>query len=119
MELRSGNNEYVRLGELDKVVAECRIMANKLGLIISWRMKKRTATAFLKYNGHIVWQGSFTNDMPHHVLCNMYAGVQAELNKRTKENHESIMRMQQMELERQAEKKIMDMPTWQERRNSK
>jgi len=107
------------MGDLDKVVGECREMANKLGLIIAWRIKKRTAAALLKYDGHIVWQATFTDDMPHQVLYNMYAGVQAELNKRTKENHESIMRMRQMELERQAEKKIMDMPTWQERRNSK
>ena len=119
MELRKGNNEYVRLGELDKVVSECRVIANKLSLTISWRIKKRNATAFLKYNGHIVWQDSFTNDMPHMVLCSMYAGVQQELYKRTMENNESIARMRQLELERIAEKKIQDMPSWQERRNSK
>ncbi|KGO88397.1 hypothetical protein Q765_00325 [Flavobacterium rivuli WB 3.3-2 = DSM 21788] len=119
MELHSVNNEYVRLGELDKVVSECRVIANKLSLIISWRIKKRTATVFLKYNGHIVWQNNFTNDMPHMVLCNMYAGVQQELYKRTMENNESIARMRRAELERLEEKRVMNLPSWQERRNSK
>jgi len=119
MDFGAVNNEHIRMGELDKVVAECRVMANKLGLRISWSIKKRTATAFLKYNGHVVWSNSFTNDMPHQVLCAMYAGVQAELYKRVKENNESIARMRQAELERMAEKKIMDMPSWQERRNIK
>ena len=110
---------YITTGELDQVVAECRIMANKLGLVIKWSIKKKTATVYLKYNGSILWQDSYPNDTPHMIIIFMYAGVQAELNKRTKENHDSIIRMRQLELQRIEEKRVMDMPTWQQRRNAK
>jgi len=111
-QLESG---YLQINDLDKRVVECRIMANKLGLVIKWRIKDRTATALLKYNNHIMWRQDFTDDLPHKILCKMYAGVYTELSRREKENHEAVLRMRKLEEERNEEKRIMQMPSWQDR----
>lgn len=108
---------YLQVNDLNRTVVDCRVMARKLDLIITWRIKNRTATAFLRYNGHKVWNYTFTHDYPHMVLCLMYGGIYTELCRRDKENQDAILRMRQVEEQRNQERKVMNMPNWQERHN--
>ena len=113
-QLESG---YLQINDLNKKLRECRSMAYKLGFTIRWRIKNRTATALLKYNHtHIVWKGNFTHDMPHMVICLMYHGVYTELFRREEENRIAALRMKQLEEERNKERKVMNMQSWQDRK---
>lgn len=106
---------FLQIGELDKMVRECRSMASKLGLMLNWRVKKRTATAFIKFNHHVLWKAEYTNDTPHMVIVLMYFGVHAELKRREKENQEAILRMKELEQQRQEEKRVAGLPSWKDR----
>lgn len=109
---------YLTINELNKIVSECRAMASKLDLSIRWRICERTATAMLKWNVRsILWRGQFTHDSPHLVICLMYHGVYNELKRRTEENRLSILRMRQIEDERNRERQVMNMPDWSQRNN--
>lgn len=111
--LRDG---WLSVGELDKIIAECRSMAMKLGFMLKWRIKKRTATAFITFNHNPVWKYEFTGNTPHMIICQMYCGVHAELTRRIKENHEAIIRMRIAEEERAKERAIANLPTWGDKR---
>ena len=93
-------NALETINDLDILVRECRLKANSLGLMISWHIKKRTGTVFLKYNHHIMWQASYTDKLPHIIVIMMYCGLYTEICKREKVNLEAAEKMRQVEHER-------------------
>lgn len=107
---------FFMLGHLDEVVSECRVMASNLDLTIRWKIRQRTAIAFLKWNTkHTLWKAEFKHDNPHRMICLMYAGIHAELIKRTEENRIAKIRIAAEEKEREAERQIMEMKPWKRR----
>lgn len=109
---------FSHLGDLEKLVIECRATAMRLGLTIRWRMKKRTATALIKKDNRIIWQYNYTNDLPHMALCMMYCGVHAELSRREKERNDTIERMRQAEEEHRKQREVINMPNWADRKRA-
>jgi hypothetical protein len=107
---------YFQVREMEKIYRECRTLAFKHSFVIKWSIKERTATAYLKFNGSVIWKADFTHEMPHMVTLLMYLGVHAELTHREKLNQESIIRMRIAEEEREKERRIANMPGWGEGR---
>jgi len=103
---------YFQVREMDHLLRECRTLASKHSFIIRWRIKQRTATAFLKFNGNTVWKADFTHEMPHMVTLLMYIGVHTELTRREAENQAAIIRMRIAEEEREKERRIAALPGW-------
>lgn len=117
--MKNVESGYIHISDLNRIVADCRLLARKLDLTIGWRIKNRTTTGILRYNGHVVWRDSYTNELPHIVLFMLYNGIFTELSRRDKENRESIIRMRQLEEERNRERQVSNMPDWSQRRNSR
>lgn len=111
------NGTFFTLSHLDEIVTDCRVKASGLDLVIHWRIKGRTASASLKWNSkHTLWNAEYKDSNPHRMLCLMYAGIHAELTKRTEENRRAKIRMEQEEKEREEERRVMQMQPWSSRR---
>lgn len=105
-------SQYTQVRELNDLVADCREMALHLGFMLSWRIRQRTATAYIKFSGGIIWKAEYTGRMPHSTIINMYCGLHEELVRRVEENRKSIEQMRLAEEERQREREIMNKPDW-------
>jgi len=107
---------YFQIREMDKIYRECRTLAFKHSFVIKWSIKQRTATAYLKFNGSVMWKADFTHEMPHMVIVLMYLGIYTELTRREAENQAAIIRMRIEEEEREKERRIAALPGWGENR---
>lgn len=106
---------FSQLGDIDKLVDDCRTMARGLGFVLRWKMRSRTATVYLKQGYRTVWSYAHRHDYPHMAMCYIYCATHAELTRRYNEHITAIERMKMAEMEKNKEREVANMPSWAER----